>query len=523
MSKNLSLVLMTVCAFALPSALFGQTLSKTLVASGLQRPVGIYHAPGDTSRIFVLEQGNSSSRQAQIRVIKNGSLLGTPFLNIDSLVANSGNERGLLGLAFHPNYMTNGYFYVHYNNSSGTTVIARYQASPPSSDTVSAATGSVLLTYGQPYSNHNGGAIHFGPDGYLYIGLGDGGSGNDPGNRAQNINNLLGKMLRIDVDTPSPGLSYGIPASNPYVGITGRDEIWHLGLRNPWQWSFDRNTGAMWIGDVGQNAREEIDYVAAGVGNRNFGWRCMEGTGCTGLSGCVCNSGTLTGPIYQYNQSFSTGYSITGGYVYRGCAIPFLAGQYIWADYVTNKIWTATPNATNTGLTGVTDRTSQLSGSISGIAAFGEDAEGELYMCGRDNGTVWKITSSSTVSMNVLGTPAPGSTVTFSFGSPGDAGKQYIFGVSTGNTPGTPLGDGRVVPVNLDPLLNFALANPNTNGVYQPYGTLHWLTATGSVAVNIPGLPFLSGSEFHTAFVSLDATASAGVSTVSCGLSITVQ
>lgn len=520
---KVSFLSVALCALTLSTGLVGQTLQKTLVASGLQRPVGIYHAPGDTSRIFVLEQGNSSSRQAQIRVIQNGSLLPAPFLNIDSLVANSGNERGLLGLAFHPNYAQNGYFYVHYNNSSGTTVISRYQASPPSSNTVSAATGSVLLTYGQPYSNHNGGAIHFGPDGYLYIGLGDGGSANDPGNRAQNINNLLGKILRIDVDTTSPGLPYGIPASNPFVGVAGRDEIWHLGLRNPWQWSFDRNTGDMWIGDVGQNAREEIDFVPAGVGGRNFGWRCMEGTGCTGLSGCACNGGTLTGPIHQYNQSFSTGYSITGGYRYRGCAIAGFEGHYIWADYVTNRIWTGVPNASNTALTGIVDRTGQLGGSISGIAAFGEDASGELYMCGRDNGTVWKITSTTSVNLTVNGTVAPGSTVNFGLSSPGDQNKQYIFGIASGNTPGTALGDGRIVPVNMDPLLNYALANPTTNGIYNPYGTLHFLTASAVVPVTLPNLPILSGQEFHAAFVTLDMAASAGVATVSCGLSVTVQ
>ena len=271
------------CAGLLSAELAAQTLSKTLVHSGLVRPVFVTTPAGDTDRLFIVEQGNTSSRVARIRISKNGSLLPTPFLDIDNLVANSGTERGLLGLAFHPDYWNNGYFYVNYAARNAATTIRRFQVSPPNSDTVNPATGVTLLTISQPFSNHNGGMIAFGPDGYLYIGMGDGGARFDPAGNAQNPNSLLGKILRIDVDNPAPGQNYGIPPTNPLVGKPGRDEIYHWGLRNPWRWSFDRATGDMYIGDVGQNEREEIDYVPAGEGGLNFGWRCLEATECTGL------------------------------------------------------------------------------------------------------------------------------------------------------------------------------------------------------------------------------------------------
>ncbi len=498
-----------------------QSLTRTLVASGLQRPVLATSPAYDTERLFIVEQGNSISRIARIRIVKNGTLMPTPFLNVDSLVINSGNERGLLGLAFHPNYAQNGYFFINYNNTSGQTVIRRYQANPPTSDVANINSGVTLMTISQPYSNHNGGMIAFGPDGYLYIGMGDGGSGNDPGNRAQNLNNQHGKMLRIDVDNPSGGQNYGIPASNPLVGVGGLDEIWHWGLRNPWRFSFDRQTGGMWIGDVGQNAREEISYAPPGAGGLNFGWRCMEANGCTGLSGCTCNSSSLTDPVWQYTQSFSTGYCITGGYVYRGCAMPWLQGQYFFGDYTTSKIWTGQLNAAGTALTGVTDRTSQLSGG-SGLASFGEDAEGELYLVYRDSGTVYKITSAFGMNITPSGTVTPGATVNFNLFSYNQGGYPYIFGIAAGNNPGFSLPDGRVIPINNDPLLQFALQTP-ANGIYNPYGTLAGFLANAVVPVTLPNVPFLVGQEFHAAFITLNSSAPSGVAAISCGVQLTVQ
>ena len=515
-------VVALLCAFAAP-VVNGQSMTKQLIASGLSRPVLAISPDGDMERLFIVEQGNSSSRIARIRIVKNGSMLATPFLNIDSLVINSGNERGLLGLAFHPNYMQNGYFFVNYNNTSGQTVIRRYQANPPTADTVSLGTGFTLMTISQPYSNHNGGMIAFGPDGYLYIGMGDGGSGNDPGNRAQNLNSLLGKMLRIDVDNPNPGLAYGIPASNPLVGITGRDEIWHWGLRNPWRWSFDRQNGDMWIGDVGQNAREEISYAPAGLGGRNFGWRCMEGNGCTGLSGCTCNSNALADPVHTYFQGSSTGWCVTGGYVYRGCSMPWLQGQYFFGDYLTSKIWTGTLNSSGTALTGIQDRSSQLSSGISGLGSFGQDGLGELYLIARDGGVVYKITSAFGMTQTRSGTPSIGNTVNYNLFSYGQGGLPYIFGLSSNGTyPGMPLPDGRTIPINDDPMLQFALMNP-TNTIYSPYGNLAGFLANASVPVNIPNLPFLVGQEFWSAFLTLNTSAPSGVQSISCAIQTTVQ
>ena len=514
-------VVALLCAVVSP-VVHAQSMTKTLVAAGLQRPILATAPEGDLERLFIVEQGNSSNRIARIRIVKNGTMLSTPFLNIDSLVINSGNERGLLGLAFHPNYAQNGYFFVNYNNTSGQTVIRRYQANPPTSDVVSLSTGFTLMTISQPYSNHNGGMLAFGPDGYLYIGMGDGGSGNDPQGNGQNLNSLLGKMLRIDVNNPSPGLNYGIPASNPLVGVFGRDEIWHWGLRNPWRFSFDRQNGDLWIGDVGQNAREEISYAPAGVGGRNYGWRCMEANGCTGLSGCTCNSSSLTNPVHTYFQGGSTGYCITGGYVYRGCAMPWLQGQYFFGDYITEKVWTGTLNSAGTALTGVMDRSSMLSSGLNGLGSFGQDGQGELYLVSRDGGTVYKITSAFGMTQTLIGTPNVGSTVNYALFSYGQGGLGYIFGLSTGTYPGIPLADGRTVPINHDVLLQFALSNPG-NTIYSPYGNLAGFLANASVPVSIPNHPFLVGQEFWSAFLTLNATAPSGVQSVSCAMKTTVQ
>ena len=270
-----------------------QTVALQSFATGFTSPVEITHPVGD-SRFFVVQQGGI------IKVVSStGTVNATPFLTLTTATILTGSERGLLGLAFHPNYATNGYFYVNYTRAGdGATVIARYSVS--ANPDIANTTGTVLLTIAQPYSNHNGGSLKFGPDGYLYIGMGDGGSGGDPDNRAQNINDNLGKILRIDVDSASP---YGIPPTNPYVGIAGNDEIWAIGVRNPWKFSFNRLNGDMWVADVGQSGAEEIDKIVSPLPTGlNFGWRCYEGNVTYDSSSGVCPAYASTvPPVTQYD------------------------------------------------------------------------------------------------------------------------------------------------------------------------------------------------------------------------------
>lgn len=352
---------------------FGQTLSLQSFGTGFTQPVEMTHA-GD-SRLFVVEQ------TGRIKILNNnGSVNVTPFLNISTLIS-TGGERGLLGLAFHPNYTSNGYFFVNYTNTSGNTVIARYSVSgnPDIADT----TGQILLTITQPFSNHNGGSIKFGPDGFLYIAMGDGGSAGDPGNRAQNITENLGKMLRIDVNSTIAPF-YINPPSNPYVGIAGNDEIWAIGLRNPWKFSFDKSTGDLWIADVGQGVYEEVNKVAPTLANVNYGWRCFEANSVYNNTG---NCATITGttfPLVAVNHNTGA-CSITGGYVYRGTTYPNLIGKYLFSDYCLGKIGITTS-------TGATTFSSTFSGSF---VSFGEDFVGELYISDIGSGTIYKITDTS--------------------------------------------------------------------------------------------------------------------------------
>ena len=369
------------------------------VTTGLSFPVGVTHAPGDTSRLFIIQ------KQGQIRIfdLTTNTLLATPFLSVTTTgAASSGDERGLLGLAFDPNYATNGQFYVYYTNSTPNNVVARYTVS--ANPNVANSAGVIMMQWSDPFSNHNGGWMGFGPDGNLYIASGDGGSANDPGNRAQTITNMkLGKMLRIKPTVGGAAPYYTIPASNPFFGaVAGDDEIWSYGLRNPWRCSFDRETGALYIADVGQNAVEEINYEPAGTGGRNYGWRCTEGTSCTGLTGCTCNGTTLTAPIRTYGHNASGGYSITGGYVYRGCAIDNLQGTYFYADYVSNNVWSFRFNGTS--VSEFTTRNTQFTPSLDGfvlneIVSFGEDANGEMYVVDQGAsagaGSVFKIVATT--------------------------------------------------------------------------------------------------------------------------------
>ncbi len=343
--------------------------------SGFDNPVDIANA-GDT-RLFIVE------KDGYIRIIKNGLIESAPFLDIDGRVRSSGNEQGLLGLAFHPDYANNGYFYVNYTDNGGNTRISRFTVSnniniaDPDSE-------QIIYVVSQPYTNHNGGDLNFGPDGYLYIGLGDGGSGGDPGNFAQNPQSALGKMLRIDIDN---GFPYSIPADNPFVGDASTlDEIWALGLRNPWRFSFDDLTGDLWIADVGQDDLEEIDFQpASSAGGENYGWRCYEGTMPFNTGGCPPAT-DMTAPIHVYGNSFSTGCSVTGGYVYRGARYPRLYGTYLYADYCTGKFWGIQPN-------GVNGWFNEEVGDLDSYeyATFGEDESKELYVAGFADGVIYKI------------------------------------------------------------------------------------------------------------------------------------
>jgi glucose/arabinose dehydrogenase len=354
----------------------------TKIAGGLKSPDDVTGAGDGSGRLFIVEQ------VGRIRVVKDGVLLAKPFLDIRSLVA-SGGERGLLSVAFHPQFRTNGVFIVDYTRASttaadvGDTVIARYRASPPTSDVADRASGEALLTIKQPQANHNGGLVKFGPDGLLYIGMGDGGASGDigpghaPQGNGQSLTTLLGKILRIEVDATGP---YRIPADNPNLGPLARREIWAYGLRNPWRFSFDRATGDLYIGDVGQDAWEEIDFQPSpGKGGVNFGWPVWEATHR------YRTGATLTGdtkPIAEYSHGGGR-CSLTGGYVYRGAKISALAGFYIFGDYCTGELWTLVRF-------GGSWRLSPLRDTPYAISSFGEDDSGELYLVDH-NGAVYQF------------------------------------------------------------------------------------------------------------------------------------
>lgn len=371
-----------VVAMILLTSFSVDALSLQEVAAGLNNPVFVTFAPGDSTRLFVLEQ------PGRIRIVKNASLLTAPFLDITAEVG-FGGERGLLGLAFHPDYQSNGFFYLNYTDNSGATNISRFQVSG-NPDLADGGSEFTILVQPQPFSNHNGGMIAFGPlDDYLYIGFGDGGSGGDPLNLGQSDSTFLGKMLRIDIDGASP---YAIPASNPYFGaVDTLPEIWAFGVRNPWRFSFDRDNGDLYIADVGQNIIEEIDYQpASSAGGENYGWRLKEGSDCFNPSSGCDPGGLLVDPIHEYNHGGSPHRcSVTGGYVYRGCAIPELKGAYLFGDYCSGNIWSFKYDGSN--LTQFTDHTAELGTSGFDLSSFGEDYFGELYILELSQGKVFKI------------------------------------------------------------------------------------------------------------------------------------
>ncbi len=345
------------------------------IATGYNKPLDIKHA-GD-KRLFIATQ------PGVIWIIDSlGNKVSTPFLDINDKVVNSGNERGLLGLSFHPNYNQNGYFYVNYIGNDGNSKISRFSVTTDP-NIASSASEVLLLGITQPYQNHNGGCLQFGPDGYLYIASGDGGSGGDPQANSQNPQKFLGKILRLDVDGSLP---YSIPNDNPFVNSSDTlHEIWTLGWRNPWRFSFDRMTGDMWIGDVGQDTWEEIDFEAAGSkGGRNYGWRCYEGNANFNTANCGPKDSYVF-PVFAYDQN-SGDCSVTGGYVYRGNKYPGLFGKYIYADYCSGKINVIYPNTSGKFVYKTVSNLTNLD-----YSSFGEDLEGELYISGLSSGKIFKV------------------------------------------------------------------------------------------------------------------------------------
>lgn len=372
---SISLAFIMSCSVMIGQSPTPPDINLTLFYSGLNQTVGLYHA-GD-HRLFILEKD-----QGDIEIVDTSGVYIGKFLDVTGLIT-SGGERGLLGLAFHPDYATNGYFYINYTNLSGNTVIARYtvSANPNVADANSAA---IIMTVVQDFSNHNGGHLAFGPDGYLYIGMGDGGSGGDPNNRAQNPVHRLGKMLRIDVDGAFP---YAIPSTNPYFGqLDTLPEIWAMGMRNPWKFSFDKLTGDLWIGDVGQNAWEEIDFEPAGsAGGYNWGWRCYEANATYNTSGCS-GIGNYDFPVADFSHGVPDNYcSITGGIVYRGTTFPGMNGYYFFTDYCQGGIRTIYNNGMGTFTEDVAD-----AGLGFGAVAFGNSSSDELYLV-MINGSIYKI------------------------------------------------------------------------------------------------------------------------------------
>ncbi|MEO0894857.1 MAG: PQQ-dependent sugar dehydrogenase [Bacteroidota bacterium] len=352
------------------------------IVTGLNRPVDIAHA-GD-SRTFIVE------KRGVIKIMNPDYTIETePFLDIRSRVRSGPSEMGLLGMAFHPDFANNGYFFLNYNNGN-TTRVSRFRVSLTNVNEGDPDSEEIFMTVSQPFTNHNAGDIAFGPDSMLYITMGDGGSGGDPGNRSQNGTNLLGKILRVNVDS----LPYTIPTDNPFVGNPNvADEVWSIGWRNPWRFSFDRMTGEMWVADVGQGRWEEVNVEPAGMGGLNYGWRCYEGTSTFNTGGCG-SPAAYTDPIFEYDHFSLLGSSITGGFVYRGSEYPNMQGYYLVGDYNSGNVWTIN-KVDSTG-----DYNSTLLGLLMGrdeLSSFGEDANGELYAASYNEGKIFAIRDTSTI------------------------------------------------------------------------------------------------------------------------------
>jgi glucose/arabinose dehydrogenase len=349
-----------------------QSISLEEFATGFTAPVEIVNA--NDNRMFVVQQNGI------IKIIQqNGTVNSTNFLNIGSKII-YGGERGLLGLAFHPQYSTNGYFFVYYNDLDGDITVARYTVSS-NPDVADATTEKIILNQAKPFDNHNGGSIHFAPDGYLWVVTGDGGSGGDPNNNGQNKNSLLGKLLRLDINSTGP---YNIPPGNPFVGVDGADEVWAYGLRNAWKFNFDTTSGNVMIADVGQGQIEEINRMPLTQAGLNYGWRCYEGNNAYNTAGCAAQT-TMTFPIAAYDHSGGK-CSITGGYIYRGTQFPVLQGRYIFADYCSTQIGSLNPDDSITW-------TSAFSGN--NFSTFGVNNQNELFVAAVNSGKIFRVTTTT--------------------------------------------------------------------------------------------------------------------------------
>lgn len=350
-----------------------QSITLEEFATGFTAPVEIAHA--NDSRMFVVQQNGI------IKILQSdGTVNSANFLNISSKIT-YGGERGLLGLAFHPQYPSNGYFFVYYNDTGGNITVARYTRSSTDPDVADPATEKIILNLPKPFDNHNGGSIHFAPDGYLWVVTGDGGSGGDPNNNAQNKNSLLGKLLRLDINSTG---AYNIPTGNPFVGIDGADEVWAYGLRNAWKFNFDTLSGNVMIADVGQGQIEEINRMPLTQAGINYGWRCYEGNNAYNTTGCAAQS-TMTFPVAAYDHSGGK-CSITGGYVYRGTQFPALQGRYFFADYCSTQIGSLNSDDSITW-------TSAFSGN--NFSTFGVNNQNELFVAAVNSGKIFRITTTT--------------------------------------------------------------------------------------------------------------------------------
>ncbi|HTP41765.1 MAG TPA: PQQ-dependent sugar dehydrogenase [Nitrospiria bacterium] len=396
----LTLILLAACvkSGAATGTITGVTLSLSLATNGLTRPIGVYNAGHGDPRLFVIEQ------PGRIRIVRQGAVLARPFLDLTDRVDADGSETGLLGMAFHHDYPKTGFFFVNYTSSAGGVLRTRISRFSVTADPNLADPSSekILFTVDQPFANHNAGDLHFGPDGLLYIPLGDGGSGGDPHNNAQTTSTLLGKIVRIDVDA-GPGAppdctgkgtgGYTIPRTNPMIDGPGKscDEIWAMGLRNPWRSSFDRRSGDLYLADVGQEKWEEIDRHAVNdPGGQNYGWRCYEGTHLYNADGCRSSTAYVP-PIFEYGHE-NGNCAVIGGYVYRGDAYPAMAGRYLMADYCSGTFWDlASDGRGGWRSTPHTDLGIAAPKPVAGYTSFGEDAAGELYVTNINTGALYRL------------------------------------------------------------------------------------------------------------------------------------
>lgn len=438
----------------LPIWVNAQNIQLQNFLTGFTRPIDLQHC-GD-ERLFIVEQ------RGVIKLVQPGATTATTFMDISARVRSTGNEQGLLGLAFHPNYKTNGYFYVNYINGTGAgkSRISRFSVNSADPSLADPNSELILMEITQPYTNHNGGQITFGADGYLYTALGDGGSANDPGRRAQNTLSYFGKMLRLDVDNPQPPLNYGIPSSNPFVALSSHyPEIWSYGLRNTWRFSFDRNTNDMWMGDVGQYDWEEVNFEPAGhPGGSNYGWVCREGLHAN--PGVSCTVTNAVDPVAEFDHATNNDCSITGGFVYRGCMHPSLYGYYFYTDFCSG-IFRALPADRSAAPVNV------LNGADNQFVSFGQDINGEVFVLELYSGAIRRIVAPATASAGPAATITNGGNLLTS--SPAATYQWLLDGAPIQNATSQTY-------------------SPTSNGVYQVSITL----ANGCRAISSP-LDFVVG------------------------------